>query len=88
MSGGQQRVIQAGGTATGEPRFLVGLTLEEFEELVALIDDEPVDEHLLRVIKKRLRRKIKAIDKGAKPPTHHAEFAQTDWQEDGYPEEM
>lgn len=39
----------------------VGLSMEEFEELIRLIDDEPVDEEFLLGIRKKLVAKRKRL---------------------------
>lgn len=52
-----------------KPMYNVGLTDDEFTELILLIDDEPVDEDFLQGVRKKLvhkrkllRRKVKTND--------------------------
>ena len=45
----------------GQPLIDVGLTGEELQELILLIDDEPVDEVLLRGIRQKLKNRQRRL---------------------------
>ncbi len=44
-----------------EIKYNIGFTLEEFNELIALNDDEPVDEEFLQGLRKKLAAKRKQL---------------------------
>lgn len=48
-------------TNRGELTYQIGFTRAEIEELILLIDDEPVDEEFLAGVRKKLAKKQKAL---------------------------
>lgn len=50
-----------GRTNRGELTYQIGFTAAEIEELILLIDDDPVDEDFLLGVRKKLAKKQKAL---------------------------